>query len=61
MICPGVNEHILPLSSVLAAQDNEDAKEDFELKERSLFFVAVTRARKSVLISSFGKSSSFIT
>lgn len=61
MICPGVNEQILPLASVVVAQDNEEAKKDFELKERSLFFVAVTRARKSVLISSYGKSSSFIT
>jgi Txe/YoeB family toxin of Txe-Axe toxin-antitoxin module len=61
IICPGVNENILPLASVLATQDNEDAKKDFELKERSLFFVAVTRARKSVLISSFGTSSSYLT
>lgn len=60
MICPGVNENILPLASVLAAQDNEEAKEEFELKERSLFFVAVTRARKSVMISSYGKSSRYI-
>lgn len=60
MICPGVNDKNLPLSSVVALQDNLEAKEDFELKERSLFFVAVTRARKSVLITSYGVMSSFI-
>jgi superfamily I DNA/RNA helicase len=60
MICPGVNEDVLPLSYGLSLQDNEQSKSDFELKERSLFFVALTRARKSVLITSYGKMSSFL-
>ena len=60
MICPGVNDQTLPLHHALELQDNEESRSDFELKERSLFFVALTRARKSVLITSYGKKSSFI-
>jgi len=60
MICPGVNAQTLPLQYALTLQDNEESKADFELKERSLFFVALTRARKSVLVTSYGKMSSLL-
>lgn len=60
MICPGVNDEVLPLANVLSHQDNEESRADFELKERSLFFVALTRARKSVLVTSYGQASNFI-
>ncbi len=60
MICPSVNKDIVPLKSVLYTQDNELAKEEFETKEKSLFYVALTRARKSVLITCCNEPSSYI-
>jgi superfamily I DNA/RNA helicase/mRNA-degrading endonuclease RelE of RelBE toxin-antitoxin system len=60
MICPGVNDGVLPHKYALEQQDNEQAREQFIIQERSLFSVAVTRARKSVLISSYGRKSTFL-
>lgn len=60
MICPNVNKDTVPLKSVFHTQDNELAKEEFETKERSLFYVALTRARKSVLITFYDEPSEFI-
>lgn len=60
MICPGLNDGVLPLKYALDQQDNEHAKEQFIIREKSLLSVAVTRAKKSVLISSYGRKSRFL-
>lgn len=60
VICAGVNDGILPYEPAFAAQDNREAKIGFELQERSLLFVAVTRARRTVVVTFFGNPSSVI-
>jgi len=60
VVCAGINEGIIPYQSVMDRLDNEETKKAFELQERSLLFVAVTRARKSVMITSFGNVSPII-
>jgi superfamily I DNA/RNA helicase len=45
------------IPSVLSAQL---IKEEILLRERSLLFVSATRAKKTLLITSYGERSSFI-
>jgi superfamily I DNA/RNA helicase/mRNA-degrading endonuclease RelE of RelBE toxin-antitoxin system len=61
MIIAGVNEGIIPLIYPdLDAEGNEFAVEEHETKERSLLYVAATRAKKDVLITSSGQPSRLI-
>lgn len=60
LIIAGVNEGIVPLQMVLEGQDNPLAVEENELRERALLYVAATRAKKNVLVTSFGKKSRLI-
>lgn len=61
MIIAGANEEYLPLKIVIAEADGEADREDTELSERSLLYVAATRARKGLLITSHGPLSSLLT
>ncbi|MFZ2654343.1 MAG: 3'-5' exonuclease [Victivallales bacterium] len=56
----GVNRGFVPSDEVLAECDEDYIKYETETKERSLLYVAVTRARKHVIITSYGKSSILI-
>ncbi len=60
IVIAGVNEGIVPLQIVLEGQDNPLAVEENELRERALLYVSATRAKKDVLVTSFGKKSRFI-
>lgn len=53
MLVAAVNEGVLPLAAVAQSHDNDFARYEFETKERSLLYVAATRAKKSVLLTSF--------
>jgi superfamily I DNA/RNA helicase len=55
----GVNEGVLPLSII----DSNDVTiiQEHEKKERSLLYVAVTRAKRFCCITGFGKLSEFIS
>jgi superfamily I DNA/RNA helicase len=57
VIIAGANVDQLPLASALARASDAAAREDLEHQERALFYVALTRARREVLISSHGKPS----
>ncbi len=56
----GVNYGFVPSDEILSECDPDFIKYDLETKERSLLYVAVTRARRSVYITSFGKPSLLI-
>jgi superfamily I DNA/RNA helicase len=59
MIVAGVNARVLPmrLSSV---EGDPTAKAEHEERERSLLFVAATRARDSLVVTSWGTPSPFV-
>ena len=60
VIIAGVNQGTVPLSKAMEA-DNPHEKAERETRERSLLYVSATRAKKSVLITSSGKPSEFIS
>lgn len=60
VILPSVNEGIIPSESVMDKADDTVTLNEVELSERSLLYVAATRAKKSILITSYGNRSRFI-
>lgn len=56
-----VNDKVVPLASALGAASDDAAREDAERQERSLFYVALTRARREVLITSHGEPSIWLS
>lgn len=59
VIIAGCNEGRIPLASAMRSSDR-GVKEEAELRERALFYVATTRARRGVLIMSYGTPSEWI-
>jgi superfamily I DNA/RNA helicase len=60
MIIAGVNDGVVPLANAVADADSDYAQIEVETKERSLLYVAATRAKNHVLISCSGSPSKFI-
>ena len=60
LILASVNDGLMPLSYAVADKGDNISRDDAETEERSLVYVAVTRARKAAYILSYGDSSSFI-
>jgi superfamily I DNA/RNA helicase len=56
----GVNAGVMPLDYVLGQAADEVTREEIELAERALLYVAATRARRSVLVTSFGAPSALL-
>jgi len=56
----GANEKVLPLASAMERASDDAAREDTEHQERSLFYVALTRARREVLVTSHGAMSAWL-
>lgn len=59
VIIAGANEGIIPFNYGVAGVDNLFDEEN-EISERSLLYVAATRAKKNVLITSYGKRSKLL-
>jgi superfamily I DNA/RNA helicase len=59
MIIASMNKGIVPLERVEKSEENQIEVEKLT-KEKSLVFVAATRAKKSLLICSFGEKSEFL-
>ena len=55
----GINKNSMPLKSAIKDTD-PISKEESIIKERSLFYVALTRAKKYASISGYGQASEFI-
>jgi hypothetical protein len=60
VIIAGVNDSIVPLTAAAAEVDSDYAYMEFEIKERSLLYVATTRAKTHVLLTCHGAPSKFI-
>lgn len=60
MIIAGANEGKVPLLAGDAESDDRGVREEAELRERALFYVASTRARRELLITSGAKPSSWL-
>lgn len=56
----GVNRDIVPLAAAMRDCDSDIAKKEIENRERALLYVAATRAKKEVIITSFGGKSPFL-
>lgn len=59
MIVAGMNSKIMPLR-VASVEGDPASKAEHEDRERSLLFVAATRARDELLVTSWGKPSPFL-
>jgi hypothetical protein len=60
VIISGVNEGIIPYAAIDADIIDESGRVENEIRERALLHVAATRAKKEVLITSFGAKSRFL-
>ncbi len=60
LIVAGANKGIVPLNVGDMKSDDDAVREEAEQRERALFYVAVTRARRDVLITSHGKPSPWL-
>jgi len=61
VIIAGVNEGIVPFEGHGRGSSDPVVRRDSEVQERALLYVAATRARKEVLVTSFGTPSRFLT
>jgi superfamily I DNA/RNA helicase len=59
MILTAVNAGVVPLR-VASNEGDATARAEHEERERSLLFVAATRARDQLIVTSFGKTSPFV-
>jgi len=57
MLIAGVNEEVIPLHRRNAEFSSDFDDEEYETRERALFYVGATRARRTLTISSFGAES----
>jgi mRNA-degrading endonuclease RelE of RelBE toxin-antitoxin system len=60
IIIAGANDGIIPYDKALSYTSDPTVKSDAEIQERSLLYVSATRAKKELLITSFGKPSRFL-
>ena len=60
VIISGVNDGIIPLDNNWTTSSDQIVRQENETQERALLYVAATRAKKEVLVTSFGKPSKFI-
>ena len=60
MIVASVNDELLPLKAAFASSEDQVERRNAETRERSLLYVAATRAKKSLLVTSFGTRSRFL-
>lgn len=60
LVIAGVNDGVIPLNVGDLRSDDRAVREEAELRERALLYVATTRARRDVLITSHGRPSPWI-
>ena len=61
IIIAGANEDTLPLTYSMDTSNDPVEKEDLELRERALFYVAATRAKQELVVTCFGRKSELIS
>jgi superfamily I DNA/RNA helicase len=60
VIIAGVNDGIIPLEGAGVSSEDPTVKAESDVNERALLYVSATRAKKEVLVTSFGKPSKFL-
>ena len=60
VVIASVNDNLVPLPAALAGYADETALESAETEERALVYVAATRAKKELLVLSYGEGSRFL-
>ncbi len=60
VIAAGINDGTVPLAFRLTNTDDSAVKQEVEMQERALFYVALTRARRAALITCHGTPSPFL-
>ena len=60
LILASANDGLIPLDLALMNKGDEVSRVDAETEERSLVYVAITRARKAAYILSYGQQSEFL-
>lgn len=60
VIIAGVNQGIVPFKNSNIETYDPVVKQETEVHERALLYVAATRAKKEILVTSFGKPSKFL-
>jgi superfamily I DNA/RNA helicase len=60
VIVASANRGVVPLDIALASADDEVTKRNAETGERALLYVALTRAKKSALITAYGEVSPYL-
>jgi superfamily I DNA/RNA helicase len=61
IIVAGANRGIVPLDVALAAGDDAITQRNLETGERALLYVALTRAKRSALITAYGEASPYLS
>jgi superfamily I DNA/RNA helicase len=61
IIVASANRGIVPLDLALAAGDDAITQRNLETGERALLYVALTRAKRSALITAYGESSPYLS
>ena len=61
VIIAGVNEGVVPFEGAQSYSSDTVVKRESEVQERALLYVSATRAKKEVVVTSFGKSSRFLS
>ena len=59
VVMASMNEGLVPLSAAVVGKGDDAARESAETGERSLVYVAATRAKKDLLVLSYGSPSPF--
>ena len=54
VVMASMNEGLVPLSAAIESSSDDTARESAETEERSLVYVAATRAKKELLVLSYG-------
>lgn len=61
VVVVSVNDGLVPLKAAVEEAEDDVARGNAELSERSLLYVALTRAKKSALIAGYGRLSPFLS
>jgi len=61
VILASMNDGVIPLSNALAGKGDAVEKRQADLEERALVYVAMTRAKKKLIVTSYGQASPYLT
>jgi len=61
VILGSMNEGIVPLEKALDGKGDAVEKRQADLEERALVYVAMTRAKKKLIVTSYGQASPYLT